>query len=96
MFLIVSDGLEWCRKELMPLTKNVVVSTKGRSAIEDVALLSLGEHVIVTQGTYGLFGAIIAGGDILYPGSKFTELPYFIQEAFNRIKDPRVIKIEWT
>jgi hypothetical protein len=35
----------------------------------DLALLSLANHSIMTLGTFGMWGAILAGGDCLIPTS---------------------------
>jgi len=59
LFLIVSDDLEWCRKFLLD-SDDVVIASK--SAAHDFALLSSSDHTIVDYGTFGYWGALMAGG----------------------------------
>ena len=35
----------------------------------DLALLSLGNHTILTYGTFGMWGALLAGGEAILPSS---------------------------
>jgi galactoside 2-L-fucosyltransferase 1/2 len=61
IFLIVSDDLEWCRKHLIDeKVKDVVIASKSPS--HDLALLTTCAHNIIDYGTYGLWGAFMAGG----------------------------------
>ena len=95
MFLVISEDLDWCRSELIPLSKNVVVASELGSVSEDLALLTLGSHSIISIGTYGLWGAILAGGEIAFPASKISEEDYYVQHDLLKIKDKRLVKIDW-
>jgi galactoside 2-L-fucosyltransferase 1/2 len=51
-FIVVSNEKEWCMKNMF----NVHVSNFSDPA-DDLALLSLCDHVVVTLGTFGWWGA---------------------------------------
>jgi galactoside 2-L-fucosyltransferase 1/2 len=58
LFVIVSDDPKWCRQHLG--ATDVVIASK--SAEHDLALLSSCNHTIIDYGTFGYWGAIMAGG----------------------------------
>jgi galactoside 2-L-fucosyltransferase 1/2 len=60
MFVVVSDDPEWCEREL--LADDVVVM-KNNSPAQDLAIMAACNHSIIDYGTYGSWGAILAGGD---------------------------------
>lgn len=72
-FLVVSDDKEWCRKNL----KDVIISTLTDPG-DEMALMKLSDHVIITVGTFGWWGAWLSGGTTVYlrsfakPGSKIA------------------------
>lgn len=59
LFLIVSDDLEWCRNHLLDASDVLIAS---KSAEHDLALLSSCNHTIIDYGTFGYWGALMAGG----------------------------------
>ena len=95
MFLILSDDLDWCRKELAPISKNVVVVEELSSVEGDLALLASGSHVIISVGTYGFWGGFLAGGEIAYPASSLGGNLYSLQKILNETNDDHIIKIYW-
>lgn len=61
IFLIVSDDVAWCRSHLIDeKVKDVVIASK--SPEHDLALLASNDHNIIDYGTYGEWGAFMAGG----------------------------------
>lgn len=60
-FIVVSDDMKWCRKNI----HNVIYSPFWKD-IDDMALLTLCDHVIVTSGTFGWWGAWLANGTTVY------------------------------
>jgi galactoside 2-L-fucosyltransferase 1/2 len=60
MFVVVSDDPKWCERELRG---DDVVVIKTNSAVQDLAIMAACNHSIIDYGTYGVFGAILAGGD---------------------------------
>jgi galactoside 2-L-fucosyltransferase 1/2 len=60
MFVVMSDDPEWCEHELHG---DDVVVMKNNSAEEDLAIMSACNHSIIDYGTYGMWGAILSGGD---------------------------------
>jgi len=66
-FLVVSDDLSWCAKYLSG--PGVYLSPPGQDAMVDLSLLSLCSHSILDYGTFGMWGAIMAGGQTVVPRS---------------------------
>lgn len=61
IFLIVSDDEKWCRTNLLDeKVKDVVFVSK--SPMHDLALLANSDHNIFDYGTFGMWGAFMAGG----------------------------------
>jgi galactoside 2-L-fucosyltransferase 1/2 len=60
MFVVVSDDPEWCERELHG--DDVVLMT-NKSPEQDLAIMAACNHSIIDYGTYGMFGAILSGGD---------------------------------
>ena len=95
MFLVISQDIEWCTKNLLPLNENVVIASNVTDAVHDIALISMGSHTIMSVGTYSLWGALLTGGEMTFPASKFTEKPYWLQDGFFSIDDSKLIPIKW-
>jgi galactoside 2-L-fucosyltransferase 1/2 len=62
MFVVVNDDHEWCEHELRG--EDVVV-IKTNSPVQDLAIMAACNHSIIDYGTYGVWGAILSGGDTL-------------------------------
>ena len=60
MFVVVSDDPEWCEREL---NGDDVVVMKTNSPVQDLAIMAACNHSIIDYGTYGVWGAILSGGD---------------------------------
>jgi galactoside 2-L-fucosyltransferase 1/2 len=60
LFLVMSDEPKWCEDKLAG--DNVVVM-KNNSPEVDLAIMAACNHSIIDYGTYGVWGAILAGGD---------------------------------
>lgn len=77
LFMVGSTDTEWCRKTFDG-EPNTHIST-GNSAAEDMALLSLANHTIMSVGTYGWWVGWMSGGISIYykhifvPGSPFSK-----------------------
>jgi len=61
MFVVVSDDPKWCERELR--CDDIVVK-KTNSSAQDLAITAACNHSIIDYGTYGMWGAILSGGDI--------------------------------
>ncbi|KAK3611851.1 hypothetical protein CHS0354_040524 [Potamilus streckersoni] len=74
LFIVVSDEIPWCKENLKE--DNGIAFISFNNPGTDMAVLSLCDHVIVTSGTFGWWGAWLAGGDVVYfkgfpkPGSQ--------------------------
>ncbi|XP_048737936.1 galactoside alpha-(1,2)-fucosyltransferase 2-like [Ostrea edulis] len=77
LFIVGSNDIEWS-KTALGSESNVYFST-GLSAAEDMALLSLANHTIMSVGTYGWWIGWMARGTTVYyknmfvPGSNFSK-----------------------
>jgi galactoside 2-L-fucosyltransferase 1/2 len=60
MFLVVSDDPKWCERELHG---DDVVVMRNNSPGQDLAIMAACNHSIIDYGTYGMWGAILSGGD---------------------------------
>ena len=60
MFIVVSDDPEWCEHELHG---DDVVVIRNNSPAEDLAIMAACNHSIIDYGTYGMWGAVLSGGD---------------------------------
>lgn len=68
LFIIVSDDVVWCRDRLTD--DDAVVGSKwttssSLSAGQDLATLAACNHSIIDYGTFGVWGAILAGGETI-------------------------------
>lgn len=60
MFVVVSDDHEWCERELHG---DDVVVIRNNSPEQDLAIMAACNHSIIDYGTFGMWGAILSGGD---------------------------------
>ncbi|CAG9818396.1 unnamed protein product [Phaedon cochleariae] len=67
IFVVLSDDLSWCRNAFSG-KGNVYINKMGlgNSAVVDLALMASCNHTIYDYGTYGDWGALLAGGDNIY------------------------------
>ncbi|XP_045595286.2 galactoside 2-alpha-L-fucosyltransferase SEC1-like [Procambarus clarkii] len=63
VFVVTSDDPQWCKTNL--IDHDVVYA--GTDPVVDLALQSLGDHHIITDGTFGFIGAFLGRGIIVYP-----------------------------
>ncbi|XP_043197689.1 galactoside alpha-(1,2)-fucosyltransferase 2-like [Amphibalanus amphitrite] len=71
LFVVVSDDLEWCRRELVSRanSSDIVLAGDGVQSRPgaDLALLAACNHFIITHGTFGFWGAYMSGGEVVKP-----------------------------
>ena len=59
-----------CRWEYISVGCKIVITILGGSSPEeDLALLSSCNHTVVGYGSFGLWGAVLAGGEVVIPQS---------------------------
>ena len=63
LFIVLSNDKEWCNSNLN--RSNTVISPFDQ-AYEDLALMTLCDHVIMTSGTFGWWGAWLSNGTVVY------------------------------
>ncbi|KAL4234318.1 hypothetical protein ACF0H5_005969 [Mactra antiquata] len=62
-FIVLSDGIAWCKEKI--IGPDIMFSPFYHVA-EDFALMTLCDHVVVTSGTFGWWGAWLSGGTTVY------------------------------
>lgn len=62
-FIVLSDGKVWCKNHIKG--EDILYSPFYTPA-EDMALMTLCDHVVVTSGTFGWWGAWLSGGTTVY------------------------------
>lgn len=75
IFVIVSDDLRWCKKTFENMSDVYFVS-KDNSAFLDMAILSNCNHSIIDFGTFGQWGAFLAGGQTIW-ARDFSRWPMY-------------------
>lgn len=63
VFIVVSDDRDWAERYIIDKD---VIHTRSGSPSADLALLANCNHSIVSTGTYGWWGAWLAGGRVVY------------------------------
>ncbi|CAF1079584.1 unnamed protein product [Adineta steineri] len=65
LFIVTSDEKNYC-KNIFSNNSKVIITPNKFTGEQDLAMLTVCQHTIVTSGTFGWFAAYLAGGDILY------------------------------
>lgn len=65
LFVVVSDDLKWCLK-MFQRRKRVYIETNLNVPSVDLAILAACNHTIYDYGTFGEWGALLAGGETIY------------------------------
>uniref|UniRef100_A0A8C8VQL8 L-Fucosyltransferase n=1 Tax=Pelusios castaneus TaxID=367368 RepID=A0A8C8VQL8_9SAUR len=82
VFVVTSNGMEWCRKNIDTSLGDVYFSGDGAESSpgRDFALLAHCNHTIMTIGTFGIWAGYLAGGETIYlanytlPDSPFLQI----------------------
>ncbi|XP_071051468.1 galactoside 2-alpha-L-fucosyltransferase Sec1-like [Onthophagus taurus] len=61
-FIVVSDDPGWCQAHFKSYD-NVYIASEKNKAADDLAILASCNHTIFDYGTFGTWGAILAGGE---------------------------------
>lgn len=67
VFIVVSDDPLWCKLHLSGLGRDVYIASQAgvTGPGQDLATMSACNHSIIDYGTFGVWGAILAGGETL-------------------------------
>ncbi|XP_018008646.2 uncharacterized protein LOC108666313 [Hyalella azteca] len=79
-FVVTSDEPENATAILQDLRLDHVVVTNGTAA-EDMCLLALCHHRIMTFGTFGFWAGYLGRGTTLYPDLEYPDAPYMLTRA---------------
>ncbi|XP_045163602.2 galactoside 2-alpha-L-fucosyltransferase SEC1-like [Mercenaria mercenaria] len=83
IFFVLSDDIKWCRKNIK---RNVIFSSFTDPG-NDLALMTSCDHVVVTAGSFGWWGAWLSNGTAVYfngyprPGTK-AEAEYIREDYY--------------
>ncbi|KAL4226913.1 glycosyltransferase 11 [Mactra antiquata] len=69
-FIIMSDDLRWVK---VNLKSSDIFYSPFKCAADDIALMSVCNHMIVTYGTFGWWGAWLANGTTVFFPEKYIE-----------------------
>ncbi len=78
MFVVASDDLNWAKEHIQGNRSDAVALVKRGAPEVDLAILAMCNHTILSIGTYGWWGAWLAGGEAVYysdhpvPGSSLS------------------------
>ncbi|CAF1194612.1 unnamed protein product [Adineta steineri] len=68
LFIVSSDDKQWCRT-MLSNRNDVVVTSDTHSPSEDLAILTLCNHSLITTGTYGWWAGFLTNGQVIYDKS---------------------------
>ncbi|XP_074645978.1 galactoside 2-alpha-L-fucosyltransferase SEC1-like [Tubulanus polymorphus] len=66
VFIVASDDIPWCERTMAKIENKKIYFSKSNSAELDFAIIASSDHVIVTVGSFGWWGAWLANGTTLY------------------------------
>ena len=75
IFVVVSDDLQWCKNTFQDMD-DVYFSHEDHSPYLDLAILSKCNHSIFGLGTFGWWGAYLAGGNTIL-AKDYTQKPKY-------------------
>lgn len=87
IFVAVSDDRKWCSSKLAE-EFGVHVTEEAPSPAHDLAILANCNHTVMTYGTFGFWGAYLAGGETLYfdkflkPNTSFTLKKFLFEKMY--------------
>ena len=63
LLIVISDDKRWCKSNI---NRNNTVISPFNTPYADLALMTLCDHVIITSGTVGWWGAWLSNGNVVY------------------------------
>jgi len=94
-FIFVSDDLEWCRQHFSQ-SSDCSFSSRSQSAIEDLCLLSLCDHFIISASTFSWWGAFLSTRKSANEKIVITPPNWFHpQGRFSKFSDEDIILETW-
>ncbi|OWF50465.1 Galactoside 2-alpha-L-fucosyltransferase 1 [Mizuhopecten yessoensis] len=81
LFIVVSDSVSWVKANLA--ADDVVISETGIAYL-DMAILAQCKHSIITSGTFGWWGAYLAGGKTVYY-KDYPKPKSWLSEQYNKM-----------
>ncbi|GIY00552.1 galactoside alpha-(1,2)-fucosyltransferase 1 [Caerostris darwini] len=87
VFVVVSDDRLWCINHLSGIL-GVYVTEEAPTPMHDLAVMAHCNHTIMTYGTFGFWGAYLAGGDVVYfdkflePNTSFTKNNFIFDKMY--------------
>jgi len=69
-FFVVSNDIPWCKKQSFFKATHLV--SEKHTAAQDMAILAICDHVIISIGTFGWWGGLLSGGEVVYNAKEFN------------------------
>lgn len=88
-FLVTSDDMDWCKNNLISSDNDIFFVSHGGLSHPgyDLALLSFCNHSIIDYGTFGLWAALMAGGETFC-----LSVDPYLDQALGTLRDWHIIK----
>ncbi|KAK3105385.1 hypothetical protein FSP39_023973 [Pinctada imbricata] len=77
-FIVCSDDITWSREHLTGFSE--VYFSDAKTPVEDLAMLSMTNHTIITVGTFGWWAAFLSNGTTIYFKDLFVQNSDFAAE----------------
>ena len=68
-FFVVSNEISWCEKQTF--FKGTQIISEKHTAAQDMAILANCDHIIISLGTFGWWGGLLSGGEVVYYENEF-------------------------
>ncbi len=68
-FFVASDDIAWCQKQ--PVFTEAHIISEKHTAAQDLSILANCDHVIISLGTFGWWGGLLSGGEVVYNEDEF-------------------------
>lgn len=69
-FFVASNDIPWCKKQ--SFLKGTHLVLEKHTAAQDMAILANCDHVIMSIGTFGWWGGLLSGGEVVYSSEEFN------------------------
>lgn len=92
-FVIASDDRKWCKRMLEQPVNDVIVSSSGSQG-EDMALLTLSSHMIISLGTYGFWAGMLSKGSVTFPLNVGRKREYFLTRYLRQVNSTDLMPIQ--
>ncbi len=92
-FVVCSDDIGWAEQNILPKRNSDtrITFSRGHRDFEDLAILALCDHTIMSVGSFGWWAAWLAGGTTLY----YKNWPEKYSELYYKVDKESYFPAEW-